>query len=375
MKITIIFSICLLSIICQTYRPMNKQDMDFKVDFCRYLDQSKNSAFTFVRPCKEGKRCLATTSSNYNIYTCQDYTPLSLKKLGESCESSYECDGNLECLSVSSTEKQCSIDENYPSYTKTDPVAQTTNYYCPSKYISKDQVCVANKYTSSDKCYFSNTTSTYSDFNPGYLKVCGKITLSEKKNSNNDIYYTQETIDQAYIGTYEDGTFVSNEMSCQSGFSIPYYGNGKLVKPNNNLYFSRYDYCVTPIQVDFISNGNCLVKYSIKGIEQEIYSYSKSGCQYIMTKYDLFKKYTEGMEKCKNTINYDEPYTCGDPDLRKYFYFYYHPDEYELYKDETQVVEYLLQNAYPSYKASDAGLKGSNLSLKYFMLLLILLVL
>ena len=94
-----------------------------------------------------------------------------------------------------------------------------------------------------------------------------------------------------------------------------------------------------------------------------------------MKKYDLFIKYIQSMGRCKDIINYDEPYTCGDPELIKYFYFYFHPDEYKLYKDEKQVAECLLQNAYQAYKASDTGLKGSNLNVKYFMLLLILLAL
>ena len=375
MKLYIVIS--LLSIIFSdpAYRPMKKQNMDFKVDFCRYDDKSENSDFTFVRPCKEGKHCLPTVSSDYDIYTCQDYTPLSKKKLGESCQSKYECDSNLDCLSVSSTEKECSIDKDSSSYEKQDPVSGITNYYCPSKYISKNQDCVANEYTFSDKCYFRNTTSFYSGFNPAYLKVCGKIILNEKKDSSDNIYYERDNVEQAYIGTYDDGTFVENEISCQSGFSIPYYANGKLVAPNSEYTHSRYNYCVTPIQVDSISSDDCIVKYSVKGEEKEIYHYTDSDCQYLMTKYDLFKKYTQSMEKCRDIINYDEPYTCGDPELRKYFYFYFHPDEYVLYKDETQVVEYLLQNAYPTYKASDAGLKGSNLNVKYFMLLLILLAL
>lgn len=375
MKLYIVISLLSLIFSAPAYRPMNKQNIDFKADFCRYNDKSENSDFTFVRPCKEGKHCLETVSSSYDIYTCQDYTPLSKKKLGESCQSKYECDSNLDCLSVSSTEKECSIDKNRPSYKKKDPVSQIENYYCPSKYISMNHACVANEYTFSDKCSFQNSTNYYGPFDAAYLKVCGQIKLNEKKDSSNNIYYEEEYVEQAYIGTYEDGTFVENEMSCQSGFSIPYYANGKLVAPNNVYTHSRYNYCVTPIQVDSISSDDCLVKYSVKGEEKEIYHYSDNDCQYLMTKYNLFKKYTQSMEKCRDVINYDEPYTCGDPELRKNFYFYFHPDEYELYKDETQVVEYLLQDAYPTYKASDAGLKGSNLNVKYFMLLLILLAL
>lgn len=101
--------------------------------------------------------------------------------MGESCQSKYECDSNLDCLSVSSTEKECSIDKNAPSYEKEDPVSQITNYYCPSKYISRNHKCVANEYTFSDKCSFKNSTNSYGSFDAAYLKVCGQIKLNEKK--------------------------------------------------------------------------------------------------------------------------------------------------------------------------------------------------
>ena len=97
-----------------------------------------------------------------------------------------------------------------------------------------------------------------------------------------------------------------------------------------------------------------------------------------MTKLDLFRQYKEkrGDGCTRNKEYFDEPFTCGNNELRELWYFYYHPDEYLLYKNEQAIKEYLLQKVYPSYKVTytepqqDAS---SYLSLKFISLLILLL--
>ena len=76
--------------------------------------------------------------------------------------------------------------------------------------------------------------------------------------------------------------------------------------------------------------------------------------------------YTE----CEDKKTYEEPFTCRNDELRKWWYFYAHPDEYILYKDKKEIKNYLLQTHYRSY-ALDLG--TGFLNINYIMFLLIIL--
>ena len=90
----------------------------------------------------------------------------------------------------------------------------------------------------------------------------------------------------------------------------------------------------------------------------------------------MFKNYKDKLntmlETCVNDYDYSEPYTCKNDELRKWWYFYNNPDKYMLYKDQIEVVNYLVQQAFPGFVAVD---NSRFLSLKYIFCLLLLLAL
>ena len=70
-----------------------------------------------------------------------------------------------------------------------------------------------------------------------------------------------------------------------------------------------------------------------------------------MTKLKLFKKYKEEYDKVKEQCNTQKSSDnlCGKDELMKWWYLYQNPRDYLLYKDQTEVLDYLIQGIYPSY--------------------------
>ena len=71
-------------------------------------------------------------------------------------------------------------------------------------------------------------------------------------------------------------------------------------------------------------------------------------------------------------INYlypEEPKTCRDNELRKWYYFYENPEEYLLYRNEPQVMDYLVQQDYPTYTSNSS--RFLNLSILSLLLIFI----
>ena len=64
--------------------------------------------------------------------------------------------------------------------------------------------------------------------------------------------------------------------------------------------------------------------------------------------------------------------TCKNDELRKWWYFYNNPDKYMIYKDQIEVVNYLVQKAFPGFVTVD---NSGFLSFKYIFYLLFLLTL
>ena len=88
---------------------------------------------------------------------------------------------------------------------------------------------------------------------------------------------------------------------------------------------------------------------------------------------------TEKKDECKNNKYYNEPYTCGKDEIRKIWYFYNHPEEYILYKNEEDIIHFLLQQAYPLYGNNNSTEKDSTelstfLNIKYFISLILILL-
>ena len=365
-----ILFICILSFSLSYYLPMKKKSIDFADDICFYKDEIHHTNYRYVMGCEKGKYCtvLGSNSNNYEIHKCVPYTPL-IKMLGDSCEEDSDCDndnGNdLQC-----SDKKCSI-KNDKAYN------YNGNYYCPpgkiATYESTIWKCI-NKGTNSDKCSI-DTTLNKAD----YFKVCGK--------KNYDAAYAVKSTDMNYIGEVEDGNPVQNPKACKSGYALKFYRNGERTPPTGST--DKDLFCVTVKEVEYTEsdppgNPTCRIKYT-KGTETEyIYnSVSNSNSdniecnKFLMTKLELFQKYLERMNsikaQCESERHYDNPFLCNDNELKKLQYFYDHPEEYLLYQNENQVVDYLVQTKYKTYEAQD--LNGITfLNMNYFLLLLLFLI-
>ena len=83
-------------------------------------------------------------------------------------------------------------------------------------------------------------------------------------------------------------------------------------------------------------------------------------------------------DTCTTVNFYDEPFTCGNDELRKLWYFYNNIDMYLLYKNDEDIINYLVQKTYPLYgvETNDKNSDENNdlyLNIKYFIFLLFLL--
>lgn len=373
-----IFFICILSLSFSYYLPMKRKSIDFGADVCRYDDPIHDTKYNYVKGCEKGKYC-ASLESSYNIHKCQPYTPI-IKMLGENCKNDFECDSSLKCIS-----EKCSMEDDYP-YNKNGID------FCPSGYILQIRdsegrnsgKCISA--TNIDKCYIrtmEGTTEKINKYAPDYFKICGKISY-EKDNTNKQ--YIKTSTDMNYYGEVNDGEFVEDELACKSGYALYFYGNKELTKPFTNSEVSgtngndMFKLCVTVKEVEYIpSSDSCRIKYT-KGSETEyIYdpsqtttSYAPDCNEFLLTKLELFQKQVERMnsirDQCISQRHYDEPFLCDDNELKKLHYFYENPEDYLLYQNENQVVDYLVQSTYPTYEAQDLS-KGF-LNLNYFILLL-----
>ena len=156
--------------------------------------------------------------------------------------------------------------------------------------------------------------------------------------------------------------------------------------------------CVTIKEVD--CNNNKLFKYSIKEngqIIEGIYDIvnmdrynSDSDIRdhldelyqnYPLIRNDSWNDYKGALlriQECKKeNPNYQEE-DCYDDDIRRKMYYYLKPEDYLLYKDQRQVIEYLIQNEYhgftPTIEAPPVE-EGSFLKTKFIIISLILLFL
>lgn len=379
------------------YRSMSKRKSDFdgkipkseiKIDdLCFYThyhevhygDTDKATIY-YVKGCKDGKICKLNDNLIGGIGTCQEYNKLSLLTLDQTCKYQSQCDNGLYCL-----DGKCTLKEGYPAYYKNG------FYFCPNNlspikivtHSDSDYSIYNNRYyclKSSD--FVSGDYYKYNDNDnkiyykaPDFMKVEGEIEFDESTesgtyhddNNKEQTYsytkYTLKNIKTASIGSLEDGKYVNDEMACKSGFAIYYHGGnqldvndfGDVENVNKNLRFLR---CITVSDVELMSgtsgvSNQCIIKYTLDGEDytvnlQNRYSSNYLSCLDIKIKIEMFKKYTEKMSKCKSEPYDDEPYTCKDDELRKYLYFYNNPSEYRLYKDEDEVIDYLLKEEYNS---------------------------
>lgn len=331
------------------YQPLNKYNGFDKLNdkICKYTYADVD----YVKMCKEGQYC-ADISDGLSM--CVDIQKQIRKKvLDESCTSDDECEKNLHC------DNKCTYTCHNQKIFKT----QNGDYDCKDNNMPDGLYF----YQPLDNNFIPTDTKSNSI---DYGKVEGIISFV--KDNDNKYYITKR--ENAFIGTVKDGEFVGNKLACQSGYALEFYFDGSLTDPIKSTAPSgsrnyKYLKCVTVKEVGFDQYGSCHVKYD----DNKIY-YSAPNCnEMLMTKLELFKKYTEKFTKEKqescasNADNYNELETCNDDEIRKFRYLYDNPEHYLLYyekKDKVNdVVNYLIQNTYNAYQSSDF------LKMKYLFLL------
>lgn len=377
MKYFLVFSLfsCFLLATTPSYsnflfKPMKDRDRNFADNVCFYKNSSAYSD-AYVKPCEEGKICTRLTTSGtptYIISTCQDSYEEVYDNRGETCQTKddillgidctgYTCNSDSKCLNTGTClknqfrDKDGNCQSNDPGYCKeyefdTNGVQGLKNYY--TRYDGKD---------------------------------CVQIDL--KKTSNAYTIYQEEKVYPNYYASLEDGTFIQDSPNslfyCKSGYALYFYGDGELKNPNtaNPSYERLFLRCVTILGRD--TNG--ILKYKIGDGAEKYYNpriYDDStyesldtSDQHLMLKLEFFKNYRERLAglSCKETND------CEDNELSKWKFFYEYPEYYFLYKDEPQVLEFLIQMHGFPYKAKHTSPDASSiLNIKYLTLLSLLLL-
>jgi hypothetical protein len=371
----ILFFISLISISLCAYLPLKKHN-GFDDNVCGY---KFNSVF-YVKTCKdEGKYCKYIDD---DLSLCEDIPkPITLKTLGDDCNTKFECEEGLYCYGG-----KCTITDSALGCAATyEPHKTKSGWECKLK-------------ASIDYCTYKDdvTITSLTQYSTDYFKVCGEINFKPVQlGTGLGTYYDIMSIKYNYIGTVADGKFVLDAKACKSGFALPFYPDDSLKDPssdssNRNEMFLK---CVNINEIDYKGYQKCTFKYDTDKIYySDRLSYSRifsvnsllgiSGpsidnlCdKYLMTRLEIFSKYTgvyteEKQKSCATKDNYNEPETCNDNELRKWMYYYENPENYILYYDEkgSDVANYLIQQKYPLYESSKF------LYIKFFISLLLLLL-
>ena len=229
---------------------------------------------------------------------------------------------------------------------------------------------------------------------PEYFKICGRKFL---RKSNITGKYEVKRISSNYIGSVEDGNFVEDMRACKSGYALYFYGNGEIIAPEGEPTGNMFLMCVTINEVES-HNNDCYINYTITNSYSYYNPYTliynvrritgssnslPDNCQFIMTKIKLFKDYLNRMEElkddCLEASYLSEPFTCGIDELRKLWYYYNHIENYLMYKNDEDVINYLIQANYPLYGInSKLTYKDLNnrlfLNLNYYIFLLLVFI-
>lgn len=361
-------------------------------DICRYKDPETD--FIHIKFCEEGKTCKPlSTSTRDSIYTCQNITTIiPLKTYEESCESDFECETGLYCKRGTLANK-CS------------PLTSCGDGYKLYQYRDGSWDCRSNN---NPGITLINSATSPFYASPGYLKVHGKLHVKEVTNKN----YEVEKIEESDIGSVPNGDFVADELACESGFALYFYGNGELEDPYTGTGSSNgnmFKKCVSVDSIEITSSHECRITYDggkiynvwqlelgnnnkkdYTGDQIQLYDRSSSSssssglsltpyyyelCQeHLVTKLEMFKRYKdrlkEKLDNCTFKDNYNEPETCNDDILRKWYHFYKNPEDYLLYYDDeeedNEIAKFLIQQDYNLYQFSGF------LKIKYFIPLLFL---
>ena len=332
------------------YLPMSTRTISLDPDICSITIDGN----TYVKGCESGKTCKPLSYQSMSV--CVNVLVSKFKKVGSDCYQDSDCNTGLECYY-----SKCALDSYYAYHV--NDVYGNSYYYCEDGKLY-DKTNLRCSYTT-NYCYNSNSGNSYY---PGFLSVCGKMDIYQSYYGNS---YSHSSTEIAEIGSVEDGQFVEDELACSSGFSLQFFTNKKTYNYYDNTLFKM---CVT--LVDVYDNG--YIKYRIGSDEDQIYNLTSSEVITLKTKVAMFQKYKEALnsekDNIKKELNYEEPMTYGKDSLRKWYYLYNNPDLYLIYKNEPEVIDYLIQQKYPDYIVNSYD-KSSYLDFKYILLILFIIML
>ena len=337
---------------------MSTRTISLDADICSISIDGKY----YVKGCENGKFCKQMTILSEYVGVCVDVLMPNVKKVGSACNQDSDCNTGLECYY-----SKCSLD-SYNYYQVRDVYGKNYFFCTEGKLYNKGTgYCSSVSYCYNS--YSSSYSSSANEYEPGFFSVCGKMDISQPYYYGNS--YTHLSTEIAEIGSVEDGDFVQDPLACSSGFSLPFYANKKTYYYYNN---TKYNLCVTFL--DVYNNG--YIKYRIGNDEEQIYNLTTSVGVTLKTKVALFQKYKEALnsekDNIKRELNYDEPMTYGKDSLRKWYFLYNNPSYYMMYKNEPEVIDYLIQQAYPDYIVNSYD-KSSYLDFKYILLILFIIML
>ena len=385
------------------YMSLAQKELNIDIDnICYYLElndlTNHEDDIEYVKPCESNHYCRIMDSDK--VGTCEKYTPI-IKKLNEDCSSTNDCDYKLDCI-----KNKCLVKNNSEAYSiKSDDSLDITldiypdiQYYCycPDYLIPIEDTYPNFKCKPKEEVKMEGMCFKAEDAEgailekkafPEYFKVCGENSLEYNAGT-----YRIKNTSTNYIGSVDDGKFVEDIRACKSGYALLFYGDGNITKPENeNSDGNMFKMCVTINQVE-IYDSACYINYTI-GQNSYIYNSKRvmasntynlfDKCEFIMEKIELFKNYLEKMEEmnetCKSVRYYNEPFTCGNDTLRKLWYFYNNIENYLLYKNEDDVINFLIQNTYHLYGFEDEIKKEENdfilfFNIKYYIFLLLFLI-
>ena len=377
-KTFILISLFSFSFSFLIYFPLSKKEIDLNTDdICYY---SEDETKIYVKACDKGYYCnkkILSTLPYPHFGVCLENYP-GLKKFKEECNQDSECYFGLQC----SNEKHCIIKPDSYPYNYTDEASSKQYYFCSDnqfpQYSGIEIKC--EQKTENDKCFLKSKNESISS---DYLKTCGAF--NDKLDS----------VSTSGFGEVEDGKFVGDSLACKSGFALYFYENKSTdpTYPNDPMY----QLCVTVKGVEKIKMASndikCAIRYTIgndefiydpNNMKDELYDNNNFPlCDAIMTKIELIQDYFTKFDKLKSQCLegnfYEEPFTCKNDELRKVWYYYNKIEEYLLYKNDQEVLDYLVEEAYPTPKTKDKEEEDKNkkdssgfLDNKYFLLLLLL---
>lgn len=351
------FVCCLLSSpITYIYKPMDKKTIDFGEDVCRYEEIIDTYHWIYVKPCQEGKKCESLGISNYNLYACVP-SDTEYDNRNNNCVTEDNLDAYIYGNGIDCTGYSCENDKCGGTCTESQFTDELDNHKC----VEDSGIC---------KEYDSNNALIKS-YSHVLNKKCVKLDL---QTSDNGIYHPKKIYSNDFA-SIEDGEFIEDDdenlIYCSSGYALFFYGNKKLNNPNtdSSTNHKMYLMCVTVLGRD--SKG--IIKYSIGGGDEMYYDEHKLPYKEATTnRYGLYYNDEFLMLRLEMFNNFKN--SLNDPnESLKWKYFYENPKEYLLYKNEPQIIEYLVKEEGGNYDYKPKQ-SSSMINIKYLALLSLILL-